>query len=145
MKSTSLTFFDEFRMGLISPIIGIVISILIYVLTVISNVTKIITPNNSFTKGLWFTPDTMISFFIIFSVIIVLIEFFMDLGQSYVSPSSGIAKICGTLFGTILFWGVLVQISTIIGSSQSDLVISFLLAIGAPLLGIYLRHKFRSH
>jgi hypothetical protein len=134
-----------FMAGVISPLYGIIITLMIFVCTQIILVTKNITPNNSFSNGLWFSADNGLYFLGIFALVMTLIMIFTDIGESYINPSSGIVKISGTIIGTLLFWGSLMQISKIIGSSEVDIILSFILAVIAPIFGIYLRYKLHSH
>lgn len=136
--------FKEFKEGIISPIEGSIISVLFYAFTLILTTLKNITPNNSFTNKLIITPDIFILFLAIFIIALTVIESIKDASRSYSSPSTGIAKIIGTICGTILFWQVLTQMMNIIGGSQFDIVVASALAIGSPILGIYLRYKLKS-
>ena len=135
---------DEFKDGFVSPLIGIVVTVLFYACTQIFIALKAIQiPNNPFSNGLTFTPDTGLLFVGIFALVTTIIEVFTDIGQSYKHPSLGVAKVAGVLCGTLLFWGALVNITSITGGTYFDLALSVALAFGAPLFGIYLRYKFR--
>ena len=134
---------EEFKEGLISPIQGVMITLVFYASTLIITAIKNITPNNSFTNKLIITPDSFLIFLAIFIVVLTIIDAIKDVGQSYYNPSTGIVKIFGTICGTILFWGVLVQITKMSGGSQFDVILASILAIGSPVLGIYLRYKLK--
>jgi len=135
--------FGEFKEGIISPIQGAIISVLFYAFTLFLTAIKNITPTNPFIKEMIITPDIFILFLAIFIVALTVIDSIKDVSQSYSSPSTGIAKFFGTICGTILFWQVLIQITTISGGSQFDVIIASILAIGSPMLGIYLRYKLK--
>ena len=136
--------FDEFKEGLISPLLGVIILLFLFVFEKIFIALKNVSvPNNTFVSSQIITPDTGLLFLVIFSIALTLKEAFTDIGQSYNNPTLGIAKIIGTIVGTIVFWTVLVNISAIVGSSQLELVLTFILAVGAPLFGILLKYKLR--
>jgi hypothetical protein len=137
---------DEFKDGGVSPVLGAVVSIFFYAFAQIFIALKAIQlPHNSFTNGqiFTFTPDTGLLFIGIFAVVVTVREFFSDIGGSYSHPILAVAKLAGLFCGIILFWGFLINISQITGGSNLDIVLSIALAFGAPILGIYLRYKYR--
>jgi succinate dehydrogenase/fumarate reductase cytochrome b subunit len=132
---------EEFKEGVISPIQGVMVTLFFYIFTLIVAALKNATPKNSFTDKLIITPDSFIILLAILIIVLTIFDAIKDIRQSYYNPPIGIAKTFGTIVGTAVFWWVLVQITIISGGSQFDVIVASILAIGSPLMGIFLRNK----
>lgn len=125
--------------GFIKPLIDLIFSIFIYAITqAIIGIQTAVPSSSTSIKTLGFTFDPLI-FLSVFGVVTISEEIVLGMQEGYFEPLDALAKSGGILLGTYLFWGALIQTQKTIGGSEFDAIFSEVIAIGAMLLGLYIR------
>jgi len=138
---------ESFREGFISPIMDAIYSLAIF--TFIFVLKSLAPIAISDTGNQWLSvvndlPTNAILFLVIFSTIATLEGVVTDIFDSSSFRIHAPAKIAGIVCGTIMFWVILVAITTNIGGSMYDLGFSFVIAIAGPLIGMSLSDKIHN-
>lgn len=135
--------FDDLREGFIKPLRDSLISLVIYELLqipIILQKAMPISPNSPFGSSAIISINNSLLFISIFILVTTLIEIGTDVKYAYNKPVNAIFQIVGIIIGTVVFWGSLRELQIIAGGSDVEVILTFIISLGAMIIGIYLRH-----